>query len=139
MEETWEINTKMNWTENYKTKYSLKLSKAKRRLNYSKITPKRNKTKLIKYSTATTISTTGYCHDIFFWQNLHLPPKNKKLITGIRSKFFICFLHLGQYDLRPAIDSWWCSRHIRALSKLPIQRPKRKTNKYNANIIILSR
>ena len=35
--------------------------------------------------TAVPISTIGYCQDIFALQYRHLPPKNKKLKTGIKS------------------------------------------------------
>ena len=76
--------------------------------------------------------------EILFLQSLHLPPRIKKLNTGILSNGRTITKHAGQWDFGKTIDSFFGSRYIQTLAKLPIESPrKKKVVATNGNGIVL--
>jgi hypothetical protein len=55
-------------------------------------------------TSAVNNSTSGYLQCILVLQNLHLPPRKRKLNTGILSYQNIFLPHLGQCDAGNTID-----------------------------------
>ena len=65
--------------------------------------------------------------EILFLQSLHLPPRIKKLKTGILSKGRTGVEQAGQKELGKIIDFFLGNRYIQTLAKLPIVSPRIKS------------
>ena len=71
-------------------------------------------------------STKGYWKEIFDLQLRHLPPKTKKLNTGILSYHLILLLQLKQCDAGHTTEILAGILYMQTFKKLPITIPKTK-------------
>src|SRR5882724_921285 len=74
-------------------------------------------------STPTSASMRGYCLEMGWWHQRHLPRSHNHEKTGILSRQAMGCLQLGHVERGRSSDSSRGSRKIQTLRKLPTHRP----------------
>src|SRR6266446_4803161 len=74
-------------------------------------------------NTPTSASMSGYCLEIGWWHQRHLPRSHNHEKTGILSRQAMGCLQFGHVERGRSSDSSRGSRRMQTLRKLPTQRP----------------